>query len=257
MMDPAALGLAMDTDAKAGRRPFFVCATIGTTTSAAVDPVRAIGAHAARHGAWLHVDAAYAGSACVCEEFRGSHDGVDLADSYTFNPHKWLLTNFDCNVFYVRDRRALTDTFAINPEYLRNAASDAGGVIDYRDWHIPLGRRFRALKLWFVLRSYGADGLRRHIRRHVELAKRFADLVSASNNFELAAPQRFGLVCFRHRGGDEKNRAILRAVNEGGSAYLTHAVIDGKVTLRLAIGAVGTEWRHVAGVWEAMEENDE
>src|SRR5690606_36817947 len=162
---------------------------------------------AASHGAWVHLDAAYAGSAAVCPEHRGELlGGVDRVESYIFNPHKWLLTNFDCSAFFVADRRPLVAALGILPEYLRNAATDAGAVIDYRDWQVPLGRRFHALKLWFVLRSYGADGLRRHIRSHVALARDLAERIEREPGFALAAPPRLGLVCFRLDGGDEANQ---------------------------------------------------
>jgi len=251
-MDADALARVMTDDVDAGRVPFFVCATIGTTGTTAIDPVRRIGELAREHGAWFHVDAAYAGSAAVCPELRWTHDGVELADSYTFNPHKWLLTNFDCNALYVQDRTSLIDAFSITPEYLRNAASETGDVIDYRDWHVQLGRRFRALKLWFVLRHYGAEGLRAHIRKDVELAQYFAGLVAASDDYELAAPATFGLVCFRHVEGDDTTRAVMDRINDSGRAYLTHTVVDGRVGLRLAIGGVRTERRHVDEVWDLM-----
>lgn len=243
----------MAGDRAAGRIPFLVCATIGTTASSAIDPVRAIAAVCREHGAWLHVDAAYAGCACVCPEFRHTHDGVEFADSYTFNPHKWLLTNFDCNVMYVRDRAALTDALSITPEYLRNEATEGGAVIDYRDWHIPLGRRFRALKLWFVIRANGLAGLREYIRRHVGLAREFASWVDESADFELCAPVPFSLVCFRHVDGDERSEEILRRINDGGEAFLTHARLGGRYVLRMAIGGARTERRHVEQLVAALE----
>lgn len=251
-MDADALAHAISEDTRAGCVPFFVCATIGTTGTTAIDPVRRIGELARKHGAWFHVDAAYAGSATVCPELRWTHDGVELADSYTFNPHKWLLTNFDCNVLYVKDRSAVIDAFSITPEYLRNAASESGDVIDYRDWHVQLGRRFRALKLWFVLRHYGAEGLRAHIRKHIALAQYFAGLVAASDDYELVTPATFGLVCFRHVAGDEATRAVMDRINDSGRACMTHTVVDGRVVLRLAIGGVRTEKRHIDAVWEGV-----
>jgi aromatic-L-amino-acid decarboxylase len=160
-MRPDALERRIAEDRSAGATPCLVVATVGTTSSTAIDPVPAIGKICRRERAWLHIDAAYAGSAAVCPEMRWIHDGLDLADSYCMNPHKWLLTNFDCSVFYVADRAALLGALSILPEFLRNAASATGAVVDYRDWQVPLGRRFRALKLWFVLRAYGAEGLRR------------------------------------------------------------------------------------------------
>src|SRR5580704_13476264 len=166
-MRPDALAVQIARDRAEGKIPFFVCATIGTTSSNAIDPVREIASIAREQGLWLHVDAAMSRTAALCPEFSWTHDGVELADSYCFNPHKWMFTNFDCDCFYVRDRAALIRALSVLPEYLRNRATESGAVIDYRDWQIPLGRRFRALKLWFVIRHYGVEGLRHHVRRHI------------------------------------------------------------------------------------------
>ncbi|MGB2984170.1 MAG: pyridoxal-dependent decarboxylase [Candidatus Bipolaricaulia bacterium] len=239
-------------DLGAGKVPFFVCATVGTTSSNAIDPVAEIGAICKEEGLWLHVDAAMSGTAAVCPEFRFIHEGIEKADSYCFNPHKWMFTNFDCDCFYVADRAALIRTLSILPEYLRNRATESGAVIDYRDWQIPLGRRFRALKLWFVVRHYGVEGLRHHIRRHVELAQAFRSWVEADDRFELAAPAPLNLVCFRHKGGDDVNREILDRLNASGDLYLTHTVLDGKHTLRLCVGQTRTEQEHVAAAWERI-----
>ncbi len=187
-MRPEALARQVDRDRQSGLVPFFVAATVGTTSSNAMDPLPAIGAVCREHGLWLHVDAAMSGSAAVCPEFRHFLDGLESADSYCFNPHKWLFTNFDCDCFYVADRKALIEALSILPEYLRNKATESGAVIDYRDWQISLGRRFRALKLWFVIRHYGVEGLRYHVRHHVELAKEFAQWVRGDDRFELAVP---------------------------------------------------------------------
>jgi aromatic-L-amino-acid decarboxylase len=249
-----ALERAIQQDLAAGNTPFFVCATVGTTSSTAMDPVRAIGEICRRHRLWLHVDGAYAGSAAVCPEYRWIHDGLELADSYCFNPHKWLLTNFDCDCFYVADRAALIQTLSILPEYLRNRATESGAVYDYRDWGIPLGRRFRALKLWFVIRAYGAEGLRRHVRRGVALAREFAGWVRADPRFELCAPVPLSLVCFRLRAGDEATERLRDALNASGKMYLVHTRLDGRVVLRLAIGGVHTERRHVERAWELIRE---
>ena len=169
-----ALQAAITADRETGAIPAMVCATVGTTSSGAVDPVRAVGALCRRERIWLHVDAAHAGSATICPEHRGLIDGLEHAHSYTFNPHKWLLTNFDCSAFWVADRAALIDALSVLPEYLRNQATESGQVVDYRDWHVPLGRRFRALKLWFVIRHYGAEGLRAHVRASIAHAEWFA-----------------------------------------------------------------------------------
>jgi aromatic-L-amino-acid decarboxylase len=252
-MRPEALAAFIRQDKAAGLQPFFVCATIGTTSSEALDPIRAIGQVCKQEGVWLHVDGAMAGTAAICPEYRYIQDGLELADSYAFNPHKWMFTNFDCDCFYVADRRALIQALSILPEYLRNQASEAGAVIDYRDWHMPLGRRFRALKLWFVVRHYGAEGLRYHIRRHVELAQEFAGWVRASQNFELVAPAPLNLVTFRHTGGDEINQKLLDALNASGKLYLSHTKLNGRMALRMMIGQTTTEARHVQAAWELIQ----
>src|SRR6185312_7983633 len=219
---PGALAAQVEADRAAGLLPFFVAATIGTTSSNAMDPVAAIAAICRQHGMWLHVDAAMSGTAAVCPEFRHWFAGVELADSFNFNPHKWMFTNFDCSCFWVRDRAALIRALSILPEYLRNQATATGAVVDYRDWQIPLGRRFRALKLWFVIRHYGVEGLQAEIRRHVALAQQFAQWVRDAPDFELAAPAPLNLVCFRHRGGEAVNQGIMDRLNQSGDLYLTH-----------------------------------
>jgi aromatic-L-amino-acid decarboxylase len=181
----------------------------------------------------------------VCPEFQHLLDGLDRADSYCFNPHKWLLTNFDCTAFYVADRGPLLESLSILPEYLRNAASDAGEVIDYRDWQVPLGRRFRSLKLWFVLRSYGAEGLRAHIRHHVAAATALAERIDVNPRLDLAAPRSLALVCLRHVDGDEATEALHAAVNASGEAFLTHTKLDGRYVLRVAVGGTWTTAEHV------------
>jgi aromatic-L-amino-acid decarboxylase len=201
---------------------------------------------------WLHVDAAMAGTAAICPELRHIHTGLELADSYCFNPHKWMFTNFDCDCFYVADRAALLNALSILPEYLRNQATESGAVIDYRDWQISLGRRFRALKLWFVIRHYGIEGLRYHVRRHVDLAQTFARWVVESPEFELAVPPPLNLVCFRHVAGDEFNRRMVGRLNRSGRMFLTHTKLDGRYTLRLSIGQTHTEERHVAAAWQQI-----
>ncbi len=249
---PSTLRRLLEKDVADGVTPALVVASIGTTGTGAIDPVREFGEIAREHGAWLHVDGAWAGVAAVAPEFRWITDGLDLADSYATNPHKWLLTNFDCDAFWVADRGALVGALSILPEYLRNAATESGAVIDYRDWHVPLGRRFRALKLWAVIRWYGAEGLRAHIRNHVGLAQEFAEWVAADERFELVAPHHLALVTFRLRAGDEQTLALMRQLNESGELYLTHTVVDGRAALRLAIGATLTERRHVEAAWAAL-----
>ena len=253
-MRPEALARQIEQDRGAGLVPFFVCATVGTTSSNAMDPVPEIGRICREHKLWLHVDAAMSGTAALCPEFRHTHAGLDLADSYCFNPHKWMFTNFDCDCFYVADRKALIQTLSVLPEYLRNKATATGAVIDYRDWQIPLGRRFRALKLWFVIRHYGVEGLQHHIRQHVELAQQFAAWVKSDDRFELAAPVPLNLVCFRHKGGDDSNQTLMDRLNRSGDLYLTHTRLNDRLTLRLCVGQTNTTGRHVERAWKRIQE---
>ncbi len=245
---------AIEKDFSAGLKPFFVSATAGTTSSNAFDPLRQIGCVAREHGLWFHVDGAMCGSAAVCPEYRFIHDGLELADSYAFNPHKWMFTNFDCDCFFVTGRTALIKALSVLPEYLKNKATESGAVIDYRDWQVPLGRRFRALKLWFVIRHYGAEGLQYHVRRHVALAQEFADWVRESKDFELVAPAPLNLVCFAHKAGDDFNRRLLDRLNQSGKVYLTHTVLNGRYTLRFCVGQTWTEAEHVRAAWELIQE---
>ncbi|HEV2699933.1 MAG TPA: pyridoxal-dependent decarboxylase [Terriglobales bacterium] len=254
-MNPEALAKAIAQDRSAGRTPFFVCATVGTTSSNAVDPVPQIGEICREHGIWLHVDAAMSGTAAFCPEFRHIHAGLEYADSYCFNPHKWMFTNFDCDCFYVADRKALIQTLSVLPEYLRNKATESGAVIDYRDWQIPLGRRFRSLKLWFVLRHYGIQGLRFHIREHVRIAQQFASWVEKDSQFELVVRPPLNLVCFRLRSGDEANQKLMDALNRSGSLYLTHTRLNDRLTLRLCVGQTNTTERHVQNAWRLIQEH--
>lgn len=253
-MRPDVLSEQINRDRATGLTPFFVCATVGTTSSNAMDPVSEIGRICRKQNLWLHVDAAMSGTAALCPKFRAIHDGVEFADSYCFNPHKWMFTNFDCDCFYVADRKALIQTLTVLPEYLRNQASESGAVFDYRDWQIPLGRRFRALKLWFVIRHYGIEGLQYHIRQHVELAQEFAQWVREDNRFELAAPVPLNLVCFRHIGGDGVNQKLLHRLNESGNLYLTHTRLNDRMTLRFCIGQTNTARRHVMRAWKRIQE---
>lgn len=266
-LDPDELRRLVEADIRDGVTPVMVAATVGSTSTGAIDPVPAIGEVCREHGIWLHIDAAYAGAAAVCPELRWIHDGVaEYADSYCTNPHKWLLTNFDCDAFYVADRTALLGALSILPEYLRNAASESGAVVDFRDWHIQLGRRFRALKLWAVIRWYGVEGLRAHIRGHVALAQTLADWVREDPRFEVVGPHPLSLVCFRLRGAgggeveeagraaDDANATLMQRLNTSGDLYLTHTKIGDRMTLRLAIGGPLTEHRHVEAAWQAIRE---
>jgi len=253
-MRPAALAQQIEADRQAGRTPCFVAATVGTTSSNGMDPLAEIGRICAENRIWLHVDAAMAGTAALCPEFRWIHNGLELADSYCFNPHKWMFTNFDCDCFYVADRNSLIQALSILPEYLRNQATESGAVIDYRDWQVSLGRRFRSLKLWFVIRHYGVEGLQHHVRRHVELARMFAGWVEKDDRFELAVPPPLNLVCFRHRAGDDFNRRLMDRLNTGGRLYLTHTSLQDRMTLRLCVGQTHTELRHVEGAWREIQQ---
>ena len=253
-MRPDVLADQIAKDRAAGLVPFFVSATVGTTSSNALDPLPEIGAICRENNLWFHVDAAMSGTAALCPEFRYIQNGLESADSYTFNPHKWMFTNFDCNCFYVADRKALIDTLSILPEYLRNQATASGEVFDYRDWHIPLGRRFRSLKLWFVIRHYGVEGLQFHVRRHVAMAQQFLAWVETDERFEVAAPAPLNLVCFRHRGGDESNEKLMNRLNRSGDLYLTHTRLDGRFTLRLCVGQTNTTERHVERAWKRIQE---
>ena len=260
-MRPELLEQAIVNDKRAGLVPFFVCATTGTTSTLAFDPLVAIGEICRRHQLWLHVDAAMAGTAALCPEFRAMHEGLHFAQSYVFNPHKWMFTNFDCSCFYVADRRALIEALSVTPEYLRNQASAAGAVTDYRDWQVPLGRRFRALKLWFVIRHYGVEGLQHHIRQHVELARMFVAWLEKDKRFEIAAPPQLNLICFRlkpPRGAgdanqyDAINQELLDRLNQSGELYLSHTKVNGRFTLRLCIGQTRAEERHIRKAWRAI-----
>lgn len=248
-MDVGELRRMLAADVAAGVRPVLVVAAAGTTSTAAFDPVLEIGRVCREVGAWLHVDAAYAGVAAVCPELRFVNAGLEYADSYCTNPHKWLLTNFDCDAFYVADRAPLLGALSVLPEFLRNAASESGAVVDYRDWHVQLGRRFRALKLWAVIRWYGVEGLRAHIRGHVTLAAEFAAWVRADKRFELVSAS-LGLVTFRLRGG--RTEELHSALNGSGRIYLTHTRVNDLYTLRFAIGGTHTGGAHVGAAWELI-----
>ncbi|HEY7704566.1 MAG TPA: pyridoxal-dependent decarboxylase [Acidimicrobiia bacterium] len=253
-MNAKALADQIAVDRADGLTPCIVVATLGTTSTTAVDPLRAIGEICREEGIWFHVDGAYAGSAAVLPEMRKWFDGLELADSYCFDPHKWLLTNFDCTAFYVTDRQKLIRALTVIPEYLRNAATESGAVIDYRDWQVPLGRRFRALKLWFVIRQFGVAGLRQHVRRHIELAATLAGWIESDPGYEVVAPHPFGLVCFRRKGGDEVNQQILDGLNRSGDFFLTHTRLDDQLTIRVAVGSPQTTLDDLERLWEAVRE---
>jgi aromatic-L-amino-acid/L-tryptophan decarboxylase len=252
-----ALDEMIAADRAAGLVPFFVCSTHGTTSSTAFDPTDAIGDVCRRHDVWLHVDAAMSGIAALAPEFRWVGDGVELADSYCTNPHKWMGVNFDCNLYWTADRTALLGALSILPEYLRSAAAEAGAVIDYRDWQIPLGRRFRALKLWFAIRCEGVASFQEMIRRHVELTQEFATWVADDDRFEVIAPHPLNLLCIAVRGDDvdaanSATDALIDAANSTGEVLFTRTVLDGRSVLRISIGARSTERRHVEAAWSLL-----
>ncbi|MHC1730898.1 MAG: aspartate aminotransferase family protein [Bacteroidales bacterium] len=258
-IDPAALERAIEQDLAAGYIPCCTVATIGTTGTTAVDPVRAVGEICHRHGIWLHVDAALGGTALLLPEMRWMADGIEYADSFVFNPHKWMFTNFDCSAYFVRDAASLIRTFEILPEYLKTRTR--GQVNDYRDWGIPLGRRFRALKLWAVIRSYGVEGLQATIREHLRLAKMLADLIEGEKDFELMAPVPLNTVCFRYRPygmsdseTDRINERINHALNDSGKIYLTHTKVNGRYVLRMVTAQTNVTEHHVTEAWNLIRE---
>ncbi len=256
---PEELDKAIIQDQEAGRIPLIVVATVGTTGTTALDPVRPIGEICQKHGIFYHIDAAYAGSAAILPEKRAMLDGIELADAYLFNPHKWLFTNFDCTAYFVKEPQALVRTFEILPEYLK---TESQGVKNYRDWGIPLGRRFRALKLWFVLRSYGVEGLKAKLRHHVELAASLAKEIDAHPEFEMMAPLILNLVCFRfhppnlpnedHESLNQLNEQLLKEINQSGQAYLSHTKIRENYILRVAIGQTHVSHKHVHALWKLI-----
>jgi aromatic-L-amino-acid decarboxylase len=261
-MDPAKLEEVILGDKAEGKKPAFVCATLGTTSSAGVDPLDKIGAICKKHNLWLHVDAAYAGTAAILPEKRWIIDGAEYSDSFVFNPHKWLLTNFDCSAFFVKDPATLKKTFEIHPEYLKTGVD--AKVNNYRDWGIQLGRRFRALKLWFVLRYYGIEGLQSIVREHIRLALMVKQWIDADPRFELMAPVDFSLVCFRcnpktmsEQELDTLNRQLLESINLTGKTLLTHTKLKGRYVIRFCIGQRTTREEHVRNIWKLITEKTE
>lgn len=257
-LNPDALEQAIVQDMSNGFNPMCVIATIGTTSSTAIDPIEKIAAICNKYNIWLHIDAAYAGTALLLPEFRWMIKGIETADSFVFNPHKWMFTNFDCSAFFVKDKEPLLRTFEILPEYLRTTTR--GKVNDYRDWGIQLGRRFRALKLWFVIRNFGVEGLQEKIRFHIELGQYFAQLVENHLEFEILAPVPFSVVCFRFipEGLNDVDRInalnemLLKSINKTGKVYLTHTRLGSKYTLRMVIGQTNVTKQHVDAAWELI-----
>ncbi|XP_078544241.1 aromatic-L-amino-acid decarboxylase-like isoform X4 [Lissotriton helveticus] len=230
------------------------CATLGTTPSCAFDNLLELGPICKEENIWLHIDAAYAGSAFVCPEFRHFMKGVEFANSYNFNPHKWLLVNFDCSTLWVKERTDLTDAFKLNPVYLQHNHQECGLITDYRHWQIPQGRRFRSLKLWFVFRLYGVKGLQEFIRKHVRLAHEFEDLVRQDERFEISADVTLGLVCFRLKGSNELNKTLLENINQTKKIHIVPCKLRDKFVLRFVICARTTESHHVQFAWKHIKE---
>ncbi|MDX9930341.1 MAG: aminotransferase class I/II-fold pyridoxal phosphate-dependent enzyme [Bacteroidales bacterium] len=257
-LDPRALEKAINDDLAAGCTPCCVVATIGTTGTTAIDPVREIGEICRRYGVWLHVDGALGGTALLLPEFGHLLQGFEFVDSFVFNPHKWMFTNFDCSVYWVRDAAHLIKTFEILPEYLKTRTR--GSVNDYRDWGIPLGRRFRALKLWMVIRSFGIEGLRNRIRDHIGYARKLAVMIEDEPDFELVVRPVLNTVCFRYSppGIDVKtlnaiNESLNHRLNDSGKIYLTHTSLEGRYTLRMVVSQTNVTEEHVMAAWDLIK----
>ena len=256
-MDIAALERAIVADRAAGHLPAAIVASVGATSVGACDNVRAICELGRRHDLHVHVDAAWAGSAMICPEFRALWDGVELADSVVLNPHKWLLTNFDCTAYFVRDPEALVKTLGIRPEYLKTQGRD--GIINYSEWSVQLGRRFRALKLWFVIRAYGLERLRSFIRDHVRWAGSLAERIKATPDFELVTPPILSLLSFRYRPADVAdldalNARLIQAINDDGRIYLTQTRFRDQFVIRLVVGQTYTTEADIAFAWDVIQE---
>jgi len=257
-MNTHELERAIQRDHDNGFVPLCVVATLGTTGSTAIDPLNKIANITSKYKLWLHVDAAFAGTALILEEYKWMIQGIEKADSFVFNPHKWMFTNFDCSAYFVKDKEALIKTFSINPEYLKTKT--AGQVNDYRDWGIQLGRRFRALKLWFVIRSFGVKGLKQKVRNHVNMAMELEQQINRSDRFEMVTPRTLNLVCFRFKPfgvSDEEsinrlNEQLLQELNATGNIYLSHTKLNGKYTLRMVIGQTQVNRAHVEKAWELI-----
>ncbi|KAJ8415694.1 hypothetical protein AAFF_G00402510 [Aldrovandia affinis] len=249
-----ALSIMLKEDKRAGLIPFYFCATLGTTPSCAFDRIAELGPICNAEKIWMHIDAAYAGSAFICPEFRPLLNGIEFADSFNFNPHKWLLVNFDCSAMWVKKRADIIGAFKMDPLYLKHDHQESGLVTDYRHWQIPLGRRFRSLKMWFVFRLYGLKGLQAYIRKHVDLAKDFERRVREDQRFEISADVVLGLVCFRLKGSNELNETLLKRINSTRKIHLVPCQLAGRFVLRFAVCARSTESRHIQEAWAHIAE---
>ncbi len=256
---PEELEKAIENDLQKGYKPLCVVAALGTTGTTAIDPLKEISALKKKYGYWLHVDAAMLGTALILPEYRWMIEGIEDVDSFVFNPHKWMFTNFDCSAYFIKDRNALLNTFEIIPEYLKTRSDNVAN--NYCDWGIPLGRRFRALKLWFVICSFGVEGLKEKVKYHLKLAKDLYDKISRDTEFEILAPLNANVVCFRykpHNISEETslnriNEELMHKLNNSGSIYLTHTKLNGKFTLRMVIAQTNVEERHVTNAWKLIK----
>ncbi|KAK6785095.1 hypothetical protein RDI58_018550 [Solanum bulbocastanum] len=261
-LSPVVLRGIIEADVAAGLVPPFLCATVGTTSTTAVDPLSQLGQLAEEFDIWFHMDAAYGGSACICPEFRQYLDGIERAKSLSLSPHKWLLSYLDCCCMWVREPNVLVKALSTNPEYLRNKRSEYDSVVDYKDWQIGTGRKFKSLRLWLVMRSYGVANLQSHIRSDIRMAKMFEGFVKSDPMFDVVVPRRFSLVCFRFNPNKEHelgyteflNKKLLDSVNSTGRIYMTHTIVGGIYMLRFAVGATFTEDRHVISAWKLIKE---
>ncbi|MEA1897534.1 MAG: aminotransferase class I/II-fold pyridoxal phosphate-dependent enzyme [Bacteroidota bacterium] len=257
---PGLLQEAINRDIEQGFRPLCIITTIGTTSTTAIDPLEEIVQISSKYKIWLHVDAALAGSALILPEFRWMINGIDKVDSFVFNPHKWLFTNFDCSAYFVRDAELLIKTLEILPEYLKTQSR--GKVNDYRDWGVPLGRRFRALKLWFVIRNFGLKGLQEKLRHHLQLSQQLKENIIKSDDFEIMAPVPLNTICFRyHPSGindttelNKMNEALMHQLNESGKVYFTHTRLNGNYVIRFVIGQTNVTEKHIKNAWEMIKE---
>ncbi len=261
-MIPAELEKAIIKDIENGYKPLCVVAALGTTGSTAVDPISPIGEICSCYGIWYHIDAAFAGTAMLLPEFRHYLEGIEYADTYVFNPHKWMFTNFDCSAYFVKDEKALIGTFEIMPEYLKTPEDER--VNNYRDWGIQLGRRFRALKLWFVIRNFGVEGLKEKIRQHLELTKWLQGEMLGSENFEILAPVNFNTICFRFNPGikdeeklNEINSMLENNINGSGKIFLTHTKLNSSYALRFVTGQTNVEKKHIENAWQEIRRQSE
>jgi aromatic-L-amino-acid decarboxylase len=252
-MNVPGLRSAVEADIAAGLKPFCVVPTVGTTSTSSIDPVAAVAQIAETHGMWMHVDAAYGGSAAVVPEYREIFfDGVNRAHSLVVNPHKWLFTPMDISVFYTREPEILRRAFSLVAEYLKTAEDTR--AVNYMDYGVQLGRRFRSLKLWFVMRYYGHQKIAGMLRDHIEWAQNLAALIRSHPQFEVVAPTPFSLICFRYKGSDQQNRELLEEINATGRAFLSHTVLNGQFVLRLAIGNIATTWPDLRQTWELIQQ---